>query len=232
MSSIFGKLLTALRGGAREAGEAVMDANATRIYTQEIEDAKKNLGKAKRDLTNIMASQTKGARDVKQLQEDISKYETAALSAAEKNEEELALSCAEKVGELQTELVTQEQVLAQTAAQVGKLKGLIKQSETTIREHERELKMVKTTESVQKATQSITNTQHAGANKLLDAKSSLDRIKARQQHSFDQMDAAETLENEMGSGSLDDKLAQAGIGGNKNSASDILAKLKQGANKS
>jgi len=229
MASIFGKLLTALRGGAREAGEAIMDANSTRIYGQEIEDAKNNLSNAKRELTNVMASQTKGTRDVKQLQDDIAKYEQAALTAVEKNEEELALSCAEKVGELQSELTTQQQVLAQTAAQVNKLKALIKQSETTIREHERELKMVKTTESVQKATQSITNTQHAGANKLLDAKSSLDRIKERQQHTFDQMDAAASLENEMGSGSLDDKLAQAGIGGSKSNASDILAKLKQGA---
>lgn len=232
MASIFGKLLTALRGGAREAGEAIMDANSTRIYAQEIEDAKNNLSQAKRELTNVMASQTKGTRDVKQLQDDIAKYEKAALAAVEKNEEELALSCAEKVGELQSELTTQQQVLAQTAAQVNKLKALIKQSETTIREHERELKMVKTTESVQKATQSITNTQHAGANKLLNAKSSLDRIKERQQHTFDQMDAAEALENEMGSGSLDDKLAQAGIGGSSNSASDILAKLKQGSGNS
>ncbi len=231
MAGILSKLMTALRGGAREAGEAIVDANSTRIYAQEIADAKNNLAKAKRDLTDVMATQTKGKREIKTLQDDAVKYEKAAMTAIEKNEEELALSCAEKVGEIQNELATQEQMVAQTSAQVEKLKSMIKQTETTIREHERELKMVKTTESVQKATQSINNTQHSGANKLLDAKSSLDRIKERQQQTFDRMDAADSLEKEMGSNSLDDKLAEAGIGGNKSSASDILAKMKQNAAK-
>lgn len=231
MAGILSKLMTAIRGGAREAGEAVIDANATRIYAQEIADAKNNLAKAKRELTDVMATQTRGKREIKTLQEDAVKYEEAAMAAVEKNEEELALSCAEKVGEIQNELATQEQMLAQTSAQVNNLKAMIKKTETTIREHERELKMVKTTASVQKATQSINSTQNSGANKLLDAKSSLDRIKERQQQTFDRMDAAEELEKEMGSSSLDEKLAEAGIGGTKSSASDILAKMKQKAAK-
>ena len=35
--SILKKLFTAVRGGAREAGEAIVDANGIRIFEQEIE---------------------------------------------------------------------------------------------------------------------------------------------------------------------------------------------------
>ena len=41
--SIFKKIITAVRGGAREAGEAVVDANATRIFEQEIRDSEKHI---------------------------------------------------------------------------------------------------------------------------------------------------------------------------------------------
>ena len=34
------KLITAIRGGSRELGEAVLDTQGIRIYEQEIEDAK------------------------------------------------------------------------------------------------------------------------------------------------------------------------------------------------
>ena len=37
--SVFKKIMTALRGGAREAGEAIVDANGIRIFEQEIKDA-------------------------------------------------------------------------------------------------------------------------------------------------------------------------------------------------
>jgi len=53
--SIFKKIMTAIRGGASEAGEAIIDANATRIFEQEIRDAENHLTKAKRDLTGVMA---------------------------------------------------------------------------------------------------------------------------------------------------------------------------------
>jgi len=48
--SILRKIMTAVRGGAREVGELVVDANGTRIFEQEIQDAKTHLNKAKHDL--------------------------------------------------------------------------------------------------------------------------------------------------------------------------------------
>ena len=42
--SVIKKLITLLRGSARELGQSMVDANATRIYEQEITDAKASIG--------------------------------------------------------------------------------------------------------------------------------------------------------------------------------------------
>ena len=45
--SILKKIATAFRGGAREVGELIVDANGTRIFEQEIKDAQDHMHKAK-----------------------------------------------------------------------------------------------------------------------------------------------------------------------------------------
>ncbi|EFQ61144.1 phage shock protein A, PspA [Pseudomonas fluorescens WH6] len=53
--SIWSKLFTALRGGASEVGESIVDQQALRILDQEIRDADTALANAKRELVSIMA---------------------------------------------------------------------------------------------------------------------------------------------------------------------------------
>jgi phage shock protein A len=55
--SVIKKLVTLLRGSARELGQSVVDSNATRIYEQEIIDAKNSITEAKTELTGVMAKQ-------------------------------------------------------------------------------------------------------------------------------------------------------------------------------
>jgi len=226
---LLNKLITAVRGGAREVGENIVDANAIRIYQQEIEDARKNLGRAKRDLTQVMAKEMQTAREIRRLQEEITKYEAHAISALNKGNEALAEEVAQQIATLEQELSVQTNARSQFTSHIERLKALMKKTEATIREHERELAMVRTTESVQKATRSISNNYGAGASKLLDAKSSLDRIKARQRNLDDRMAAADALESDSGMGSLDEKLKAAGIGDKNSARSDVMARLRQKA---
>lgn len=44
--NVLSKIFTAIRGGAREAGEAIVDANAVRIFEQEIADSKNHIKKS------------------------------------------------------------------------------------------------------------------------------------------------------------------------------------------
>lgn len=231
MSGIFRKLLTAMRGGAREIGESIVDANAIRIYTQEIEDAKNNLAKAKRDLTEVMAKEMQAARECERLKKDVEKYEAHAVAALDKGNEGLAEEVAQKIAELEAELQIQQSAKQEFGAHVARLKDLMKRTEQTIRDHERQLTMVKTTESVQKATRSITDNYGAGTTRLLDAKKSLERIKERQKNTQDRMAAADALEKEVGTGSLDEKLKSAGITDTGAGKSAVMDRLRARAGK-
>jgi phage shock protein A len=224
--SIFKKIMTAIRGGASEAGEAIIDANATRIFEQEIRDAENHLTKAKRDLTGVMAEQMSANREVTRLQGEISEHEQYVSQALEKGDDTLALAVAEKISTLETDLTAQEQALNSFSGSADRLKELVKKSERQITEHKRQLSMVKTTESVQKATSAITDNFSSSNSKLLSAKDSLERIKAKQQKFDDKMKAAEILESESSDSSLTAQLKAAGIGSQENSANSVLDRIK------
>jgi len=224
--SIFKKIMTAIRGGASEAGEAIIDANATRIFEQEIRDAENHLTKAKRDLTGVMAEQMAAQRDVDRLEREITEHEGYAGQALEKGDETLALAVAEKIAHLEGELAAKQQALASFSGSADRLKELVKKSERQVAEHKRQLSMVKTTESVQKATSAITDNFSSSNSKLLSAKDSLERIKAKQQKFDDKMKAAEVLESEDSDTSLAAQLKAAGIGAQDNSANSVLDRIK------
>lgn len=229
--SIFKKIMTAIRGGATEIGESIVDANSTRIFEQEIRDAENHLTKAKRDLTGVMAQQMSANREVDRLKREISEHEGYAVQALEKGDEALALAVAEKITNLENELSAQQQALDSFSTNADRLKELVKKSERQVTEYKRQLSMVKTTESVQKATSAITDNFASSNSKLLNAKDSLERIKAKQQKFDDQLKAAELLESENSDNSLEAKLKAAGIGEQGNSANSVLERLKAKQNK-
>ena len=224
--SIFKKIMTAIRGGASEVGEAIVDSNATRIFEQEIRDSENHLTKAKRDLTGVMAQQMSSSREVDRLKREVVEHEGYAVQALDKGDETLALAVAEKISTLENDLASQQQALDSFSGSADRLKELVKKSERQVGEYKRQLSMVKTTESVQKATSAITDNFSSSNSKLLNAKDSLERIKAKQQKFDDQMKAAEVLESESSDNSLAAQLKEAGIGGSDNSANSVLDRLK------
>ncbi|MDQ6976358.1 MAG: PspA/IM30 family protein [Mariprofundaceae bacterium] len=225
--SILNKIFTAIRGGAREVGEAIVDKNSIRIFEQEINEAGDKLHDAKRNLTEVMAKEMQASRKVTSLTADVQKHEGFAGQALEKGDEELALEIAEKIVEIQVELEDQKKAQASFASHISRLKGMIKQTGKTLVEMKRQLVMVKTTDSVQKATTAINNNYASGSSKLLTAKESLDRIKHRQQDLDDRLAAGEKLKGDLEGGDLQAKMKAAGIiSGGNNDARDLLAKLK------
>lgn len=224
--SVIGKVMTLLRGSVREIGESVVDANATRIYEQEILDAKQSIVKAKDDLTGVMAKEMQSARALQRLHDEIARYEGMAVEALDKSQESLAQEVAGKVAALEQELQTQSQAHASYAVQVTQLKDLIKSAEIRIREHEREIQVAKTTESVYRATRSISENIGQGGNKLVSARESLDRIKARHEDLADRMTATEQLNNEFGHAALDKKLHAAGIGPDAQRQNAVMERIR------
>lgn len=224
--SVIGKIMTLLRGSVREIGESVVDANASRIYEQEIIDAKHSIDDAKRELTVVMAKETQSAREIERLKGEIARYESLALEALDKSQDGLAEEVAAKVGALELELEEQTKAHAAYGMNVAKLKDLIKSADGKIREHEREIAIAKTTESVYRATRSISDNIGAGGSKLVNARESLERIKQRHADLADRMAAAEALDKEFGHQALEQKLAAAGIGSGSNRTRQVMERIR------
>lgn len=224
--SILKKIVSAVRGGASELGELIVDSNGTRIFEQEIRDAETYLRKAKHDLTDVMAKQMQASRQVESTRQEIRKNESYAVKALEQNDEKLALEVADKVATLEADLEEQEAVLEAFTDHVTRLKTLVKKTERQLADYERQLSMVKTTESVQKASASISDNYASTSSRILSARESLERIKKRQQETYDRLEAAEALEKEE-QGDLEEKLAAAGITPQPQSAQDVLDRIKR-----
>jgi phage shock protein A len=173
-----------------------------------------------------MAKEMQAGREIERLEKEIADYEKKAFELLEIGEETLATEVAGKIAELEAELENQKQAKERFKEHVVKVKEMIKQTHAKIREHEREIAMVKTTENVQKATVSISQHMDGGSSKMVAAKESLERIKQRQQDQSDRMSAAETLKAELSGANLEEKLKAAGVGDSGDRQKQVLARLK------
>jgi phage shock protein A len=224
--SVIKKIMTLVRGSARELGESVVDANATRIYEQEVLEAKASIVSAKSELSGVMAKEMQTARAIEKLRAEVSRFEGLAVEALDKAQEPLAEEVAGKIGALEQELQEQSKAHANYVMQVSRLKDLIKSAEARVREHEREVGVVKTTESVYRATQTISQSLGQGGSKLVSARESLERIKQRHEDMADRMVAAEQLDQELGQQALEQKLTAAGIGDEARRQSEVMARIR------
>ncbi len=224
----WGKLVTAARGAVNEAGQAAADSQAFRILDQEIRDAEDELAKAKQNLASVMGEKMGVERRVRSLQEKIAQHEAYAVQAINKGEEALAMEIANKIAELTQELEAQNAIMQGFTDSINQLKHAIRQTERNIKTMQREVNMVKATESVQRANAAVAE-QFSGADSAAQSASeTLARIKAKQQERSDRMAAARELSFEEAGGDLQAKLQAAGIAGTSSpSAQDILARLKQ-----
>lgn len=226
MNRVFDKLWTALRGGVREIGDAIVDANGLRIFEQEIKDAEANIAVAKRSLTEVMANKMQASRKVDELNKRIIENEGYAEKALGLNDEALALEVAGRIAELENDRNEQQAIVARLEHQIEQLKGHIKKAEKLIADHQRELALVRTTESVQRATEQVVENVATNNSSMNSARESLERIKKNQEMRQDRMTAGEILASELSSTSLDSKLEATGIKGGKADAGAVLARIK------
>jgi phage shock protein A len=88
--NIWAKMMTALRGGVSEAGEAVIDGQALRILDQEVRDASQANKDSKDSLTEIMARQKVAEQKCIGLKKQIEDHEGYAIKALDKGDDKLA----------------------------------------------------------------------------------------------------------------------------------------------
>ena len=222
--SVWKKLVTAVKGGANEAAQSVVDSQAIRILEQEIREAKEELRKSDHARTQILAKCKLSQQKVASFNSSIEEYEAHARKAID-NDRQLALDCAQKVSELKEEQAQEQAYLDQCLQSEKQLAQNIQQAKANLRRLEQQVDMVKATESVQKA-QVAVSSRHMGANsKMKTATESLSRIQDKQKMRNAELQAAEELATEESSSDLEKRLSEAGIKGGKTSADDELARI-------
>jgi phage shock protein A len=225
--SVLKDLMQAIKGGANELGEAVVDANAVRILEQEIRDAETAIGSAKQSLTRMKSSEIRLKRDLSTLSADVADYEQKAIAALNAGEEALAAEVADRIAEVEGEREDKAGEQAALNAEVNKIHAMIKARERTIQKNKRELDKVRTVRELQRATESISRNFAATGSKGHRVSQALDRVKAKQQNWQDRMEAGDWLEAQENVDDIDAKLKAKGIGGSGTGAgSDVLARLK------
>jgi phage shock protein A len=224
--NLWSKMLTALRGGVNEAGEAVVDTQALRILDQEVRDASNELKLSKESLVAIIAQQKVTEQKVTTLKASITEYEGYAIQALNKEDDVLALEVAEKIAGLENQLATEVESVEGFSISANNLKAAIASADNNIKRLKQQIDTVKATESVQRAQESVSQ-RYAGSNsKLQTAMDSLERIKQKQALTAAKLQATEELHAETGEQSLQDKLQKAGIAPQVQQASNVLERLK------
>jgi len=225
--SILSKIVTAVRGGAREAGEAVVDANALRILNQELHDARNAIQNAERGLASLVADHELAKNKQQTLRTKIEEHETYARKALQKQDETLARDIAERIGQFLEELNYQTAVVQDLSTKIAEQKEYLKEAKRKVDSLEREAKMVRTTEEVQRTTAALSNSFNTSQSRVGRAAESLKRIKERQERRAAEMKASEQLTRESSGADLDQRLKDAGIKSGNEKADDILARLRQ-----
>ncbi|AZM94592.1 PspA/IM30 family protein [Vreelandella venusta] len=220
------KMFTALRGKATETGEAIVDSQGIRIMEQELRDAKAAMNQANEELTTIMARRNLAAKEVDTLSDKMAEYEKSAMAALEKGEQSLAEEVAGEIARLEGEREVAQANVTQYDGTIDALKSSIAKSKGEIRRVEQQMSHVKATEAAQKA-QAAVASQHAGQNASMNsAVASLERIKERQALQAEKLKIGESMQAQDSGADLEARLAQAGIGKQQTSGSDVLARLK------
>ena len=229
--NVWAKMITALRGGLYETGEAIVDSQALRILDQEVRDAADALQKSREALTNIIAQQKLAEEKCTQIKVQISEYEGYALKALEKSDDDLALEIAEKIAVYEHQWQNEQGLAASHAAHAQQLRESIKHAEVGIKRLKQQIDTVKATENVQRAQAAVAQRYSGSNSKLRTAMDSLERIKEKQALNKAKIQAAQELSaDEVPDIALRQKLEKAGIAPRSTQAADILARLRRGEN--
>lgn len=225
MSSIFKKLITALRGGANDVGESIIDAQATRVLEQELRDSQQELHQAKQDLASLMGEAARLAHQIEEQDGEIGRRTQQARQALADHQDALAREVAQRI--LDHQRIRADHLASREALglRIDALKERIVEAERQLSDYQRDLRVIKTNERVLRATQKIDTRLLSQHSSLATAKETLARLQDRQQSEEYRQAATVSLNQSLKGEDLDARLKQVGIDDGKDAIDDLLATL-------
>tara|TARA_R110001592_G_scaffold363043_1_gene679585 strand:- start:68618 stop:69325 length:708 start_codon:yes stop_codon:yes gene_type:complete len=141
--SIFTKLNTLMRAGARESAERITDANAIRIYRQEIVDAENLLERRRISLASLIATRKDMEREIAGARQRISTREEqiVAIPPAERSEQLLMLG-ARDIAANEAHVAKLDKRRLEIEERVNSEELTLRKLITEIKEHRREVRIL------------------------------------------------------------------------------------------
>lgn len=224
--SIWNKLMTAIRGGATEVGEAIVDQQALRILDQEIRDADTAVRTGRDELVKLIARH-KGAVDrVEAHDRKIADLETKAMAALDANREDLATEIAELIAAATAERNNDQALATELGASVERMKKDLAKAETRIKSLRNQVDTAKARESVQRAQVSASVASGTADGKLSTAVDTLNRLQQRQEQRARELEAREEMAEAVSGSDLDRRLREAGVIADPGNSNAVLERLK------
>ncbi len=124
---IFSKLTTLARGAARESAEVILDANAIRVFEQEIVDVEESIKLRKQAMSEVIVARKQLDREIASIQTIIAKREEQAKSLLDKPAD------ADLVDEIATDIVQYEITLDELRAQHQEMSKRVQTMQTALR---------------------------------------------------------------------------------------------------
>ena len=141
--SVFKKLHTLFRAGARESAERITDANAIRIYRQEIADAENLLEQRRLTLAALIATRRDLDKEIRSAQQRINRREEQISGIApEQRTEDFLVLAARDISATEAHLTRLQQRHCQVTERIDSEELTLRKLLTEIKEHRRELKIL------------------------------------------------------------------------------------------
>ncbi len=226
-AALWRRLVTAVRGGVNELGEAIAESQALRILDQEIRDNDDELHRVRANLAETMAHCKVAQERLAAADARLEEYEGYALKALKSGEDALVREIAVKISLLESERDGHAGRAQEYGAGIAHLRKVAAQLEATIDRLKQQVDTVRATENVQRAQTAVANRREGSDVRVRTALDSLERIKRRQADRDAQLEATGTMKDDLGDDVLEAKLRRAGIIADEDRTEAVLSRLKK-----
>ncbi len=141
---ILNKLASLTRGAARESAEVLIDANAIRIFEQEIVDVEAAIGARKQTMSEMLVARKQVDREIESVEEVIKKREEQAseLLSGESNAQ-LVEEIADDIVQYETMLVDLKQQSNTMAIRISRIEATLRKGLSQVTQYRRDLRLMK-----------------------------------------------------------------------------------------
>lgn len=195
MMQLVSKIATAMRGGVREGLEQVVDANALRIFEQEIYECEQDLKQAKQQLAQVMVEKKRLQQQIDSNTLGIQHKEQQASKQLAQGHEADAMIIAQDIAAKEDLLSRQKSQLKVLQNYEDNLLNSLRQNTQHIEQYRNELRMAQATQQAQSVIGRLSKHQNKYTNQAVNLQDSLERIRQRQENFSDTMTAMQDIEN-------------------------------------